>query len=196
MYWQEPDNGMWEERMEVHASSLGACVAGLRSIQTFVDVPEDLIRNGEIALNALLPRESLTKDTDLALLSLIYPFKIISRKMALQILEDVTGKLERTYGCIRYEGDQYFYDKEEAQWCFGFPWLGLCYQVLHDLEKTAEYWRKTKGIVPLNGEVPELYVGGLRPNHHAPLAWAVALVLLFYDNIFNETNYGKIERGE
>ncbi len=29
-YWIDPDNGMWEEAQELHASSVGACVAGLK----------------------------------------------------------------------------------------------------------------------------------------------------------------------
>lgn len=29
-YWQMPDNGMWEGQEEVHASSVGDCVAGLK----------------------------------------------------------------------------------------------------------------------------------------------------------------------
>ena len=32
-YWTQPDSGMWEEAEELHASSVGACVAGLKSIQ-------------------------------------------------------------------------------------------------------------------------------------------------------------------
>lgn len=30
-YWHDEDNGMWEENTEVHASSVGACVAGLKN---------------------------------------------------------------------------------------------------------------------------------------------------------------------
>ena len=29
-YWNDPDSGMWEENQELHASSVGACLAGLR----------------------------------------------------------------------------------------------------------------------------------------------------------------------
>ncbi|MFC4767610.1 glycoside hydrolase family 15 protein [Effusibacillus consociatus] len=183
-YWQEPDNGMWEENVEIHASSVGACVAGLKSIRMLVDVPEELIRNGEQTLSKLLPRESLTKKTDLALLSLIYPYQVVSRDMAFHILYDVATKLERKYGCIRYKGDRYYNEGREAEWCFGFPWLGLCHAVLGEEEKVLEYWEKTKQIIPENGEIPELYIGGTdRPNGNTPLAWAVAMTILLHERV-------------
>lgn len=183
-YWQEPDNGMWEENAEVHASSVGACVAGLKAVRMLADVPQALIENGEKTLAGLLPRESETKETDLALLSLIYPYQAVTRDMAVRILDHVTVKLERTYGCIRYPGDRYYNEGREAEWCFGFPWLGLCYSLLGEHAKAKEYWLKTKRIVPENGEVPELYIGGAnRPNGNAPLAWAVAMVILLHDRV-------------
>src|SRR3989344_8377865 len=66
-YWHDKDNGMWEENEEVHASSIGACVAGLKKVSKIVDVPKDLIRNGNDALNSLLPTESETKELDMEL---------------------------------------------------------------------------------------------------------------------------------
>ncbi|PLT35591.1 glycoside hydrolase family 15 protein [Bacillus sp. V5-8f] len=181
-YWQAKDNGMWEENMEVHASSVGACVAGLHSVKMLVEVNEDLIHKGEETLRFMLPRESETKETDLALLSLVYPYRIVDRNMALQIVNNVSGRLERKNGVIRYEHDQYYNEGSEAEWCFGLPWLGLCYRELGKLDKVQEYRMKTKRIVPDNWEVPELYIGGKNvPNKNTPLAWAVALSYLFLE---------------
>ncbi|PTX55357.1 phosphorylase kinase alpha/beta subunit [Melghirimyces profundicolus] len=187
-YWDHPDNGMWEENMEVHASSMGACVAGLREVSLLVDVPEKWIRRGEAALNRLLPRESETKETDLALLSLIYPYGVVNRGTARSILTDVAGKLERTFGVIRYAGDRYYNGGAEAEWCFGFPWLGLCHAMLGERDKTLEYGEKTNRILPDDGRVPELYIGGTdRPNGNTPLAWAVAMVMLLHRHLTAET---------
>lgn len=181
-YWSDEDNGMWEEYQELHASSVGACVAGLKEVRMLVDVPEDMIKKGEETLRFLLPRESQTKETDLALLSLIYPYQVVSRETALQILDQITCKLERQFGCIRYIGDQYFNEGQEAEWCFGFPWLGLCYGQLGNLEKLQEYVGKTEQIIPRNGEVPELYIGGKNvPNENTPLAWAVSMCILLLE---------------
>ncbi|MEH7387674.1 glycoside hydrolase family 15 protein [Bacillus sp. JJ1521] len=183
-YWQAKDNGMWEENMEVHASSIGACVAGLNAVKILVNVNEDLIKKGENALRNLLPRESETKDTDLALLSLVFPYRVVDRDTALKIVETVSSKLERKYGVIRYENDQYYNEGKEAEWCFGFPWLGLCYLELGQFHKASEYIEKTKRIVPDNWEVPELYVGGTNtPNGNTPLAWSVAMSYIFLTKI-------------
>src|SRR5690606_30079556 len=134
---------------------------------------DEMIKKGEETLRFLLPRESATKDTDLALLSLIYPYRIVSRKTALKIVENVSTKLERTYGVIRYEHDQYYNEGSEAEWCFGLPWLGLCYLELGLCNKAYSYIEKTKRIIPENWEVPELYIGGKnKPNGNTPLAWS------------------------
>src|SRR3989338_4867663 len=55
-YWHDADNGVWEEYEEVHTSSVGACVAGLKMMQklTYVEVPSHLIEKGESALKELL----------------------------------------------------------------------------------------------------------------------------------------------
>jgi phosphorylase kinase alpha/beta subunit len=183
-YWKGPDNGMWEESVEVHASSVGACLAGLKSVRMLVHVPDELIHRGEHSLQTILPHESTNKETDLAQLSLIYPYQALSREMAFRILKNVTGKLERTYGCIRYQGDRYYNEGSEAEWCFGFPWLGLCYSVLGDEFKAEEYWQKTLRILPDNGQMPELYIGGSgKPNGNTPLAWAVSMTWLLHERV-------------
>ncbi|MCC2685094.1 MAG: glycoside hydrolase family 15 [Paenibacillaceae bacterium] len=183
-YWQDEDNGMWEENREVHASSVGACVAGLKAVKMLVNVPESLIAQGEETLNRLLPRESATKDTDLSLLSLVYPYQVVTREMAGVILERVTSRLERTYGCIRYANDQYYNEGSEAEWCFGFPWLGLCYSRMGDTERMMDYWGKTQRVILPNGDVPELYVGGKQiPNGNTPLAWSVSMTSLLYERV-------------
>src|SRR3989344_400875 len=77
-YWHDNDSGMWEENEEVHASSVGACLAGLKKASKLVYVPKELIRKGKEALNRILPGESASKKVDMALLSLIYPYNIVN----------------------------------------------------------------------------------------------------------------------
>jgi hypothetical protein len=59
-------------------------------------------------LNELLPMESISKDTDLALLSLIYPFNIVDPKTARIIISNIEYKLLKEHGVIRYQGDHYY----------------------------------------------------------------------------------------
>ena len=104
-YWHDADNGIWEEKEEIHASSVGACLAGLKRISKYFFVPEDLIANGENNLDNLLPKESKTKEVDLALLSLVFPYNVLDEEQKKQILENVERELVRNKGLIRYKGD-------------------------------------------------------------------------------------------
>ena len=175
-YWHDKDNGMWEESEEIHASSIGACVAGLKKISKIVDVQEDLIKKGEEALNKLLPKESEAKQVDMALLSLIYPYNIVTKKQRNAILKNVRQKLVKEKGVIRYIGDKYHYRNGEAQWTKGLPWLAIIYRQLNKPEKYAFYMRKTIEAMNEKGELPELYYAdGKEYNENCPLAWSQAL---------------------
>ena len=177
-YWHDKDNGMWEENEEVHASSIGACVAGLRKISKIVEVPKHLIKKGEDALSKLLPRESDTKEGDMALLSLIYPYNVVTKKQMNEILKYVEGKLAREKGIIRYIGDKYHFRNGEAQWTKGLPWLAIIYKKMNKPSKYAYYMRKTLQAMNGKGELPELYYAdGKEHNENCPLAWSQALFL-------------------
>lgn len=180
-YWHDRDNGMWEEKEEVHASSVGACVAGLREIRKVdgIDVSEWLIRKGEETLQTLLPRESKTKAADLALLSLIYPYNVVDEVQRGQILAAVEEKLVREKGVMRYNGDKYYSNGSEAQWCFGFPWLAIIYRQLNRPDKHAHYVRKTMEAANANGEMPELYYANSEQhNENTPLAWGQSMSIV------------------
>jgi len=179
-YWHDNDNGMWEENEEVHASSVGACLAGLKAISKYVDVPSSFIEKGQTTLNVLLPRESLTKQTDLALLSLIYPYNIVSRRQKEQILHNVETLLVKNKGVLRYLGDQY-YNKNghEAEWTMGFPWLAKIYLDIGNKDRYNFYMKKTYECFNQKGEMPELYFGKTEQhNENSPLGWSHALAIV------------------
>ena len=193
-YWHDKDNGVWEENEEVHASSVGACAAGLKLLKKTnfripagrgkhllrrVLVPEDLIKKGEETLKELLPKESATKETDLALLSLIYPFNVVSKNMALQIVRNVEEKLLRERGVIRYSGDMYYSNGLEAEWTMGIVWLAIIHKMLGNKGKHDYFRIKTHQIMNEKGELPELYFGGTSThNENSPLGWSQALYLV------------------
>src|SRR3989339_643219 len=178
-YWHDKDNGMWEENEEVHASSIGACVAGLKKVSKIVDVPKDLIRNGNDALNKLLPRESKAKDVDMALLSLIYPYNIASNKQKEQILANVEKKLLRARGIIRYAGDKYYNKNGEAEWTMGLPWMAIVYRKTGRNGKYKFFMRKTFEAINGNHELPELYFANSDAhNENSPLGWSQSLLLV------------------
>jgi len=153
-YWHDADNGMWEENEEVHASSVGAVLAALKKWQEVgsMDIDQDAIDRGQAALDELLPRESETKFTDLALMSLIYPYNIASPDMAKQIVDNLVYHLAKDRGVLRYKFDAYYNKNEdgyseEAEWCFGLSWLAIIYQQMGDTAKAKEYLEKATQTV-------------------------------------------------
>jgi GH15 family glucan-1,4-alpha-glucosidase len=184
-YWNDPDNGMWEEYEEIHASSIGACVAGLKAVDKIegIEVPDDMIVKGERALEGLLPRESDTKFTDLSLLSLIYPYHVVSDEMRDQILENLEYHLLRKRGVIRYKGDQYYNKNpdgysEEAEWVFGLDWLAIIYQEIGNLDKAKELIENLVEIDTKEG-LPELYFSNSEQfNENTPLGWTESLFIV------------------
>lgn len=197
-YWHDPDNGVWEEYEEVHASSVGACIAGLRAMSKLgiFDVPLQWIEKGEESLERLLPRESRTKFVDLAQLSLIYPFNVVPEKRAREIVRHLEYHLEKDRGVIRYKNDRYYNKNtdgysEEAEWCFGFPWLSIIYDYWandklkfgnitdeDDARKAKEYLEKSVRTIH-NDKIPELYYSDSEvPNDNTPLGWAESLFVV------------------
>jgi len=185
-YWHDPDNGVWEENEEVHASSIAPTVAALRKIDAlpFIEVPEGMLPHGEQALKQLLPRESVTKFTDLALLSLIWPYQVVDDDIAAQILRNVEYHLERRRGVLRYKNDRYYNANEdgyseEAEWTMGFPWLAVIYARRGNTGKAMYYLSKARSVSVEEQKLPELYFSNTdRPNENVPLGWAESLLIV------------------
>jgi len=184
-YWRDPDSGIWEEGEELHASSVGACVAGLKSVSKLarIEVPRQLIEKGTKSLNSILPRESAGKFVDLSLLSLIWPYDILSDVQRNVILENVEYHLRREKGVIRYKGDKYYNKNpdgisEEAEWTFGLSWLAIIYERLGLHDKAHEL---IKDLIAIDtpGGMPELYFSNSPEyNENTPLGWSESLFIV------------------
>jgi phosphorylase kinase alpha/beta subunit len=192
-YWIDPDNGMWEEAEEIHASSVGACVAGLKKVAEldFIHVDPELIQRGEEVLRKLLPRESERKFVDLALLSLIFPYNIVTEQERDKILENVEYHLVKDLGVLRYKNDLYYnrdeIDKtsQEAEWTFGLAWMAIIYERMGNKPKAEEFIQKAMATVDSVGDIPELYYSNSEVhNENSPLGWSESMFIvalhLFY----------------
>jgi phosphorylase kinase alpha/beta subunit len=199
-YWQDIDNGMWEENEEVHASSVGACVAGLEAIAKVpgITIPEGLIQNGKDALDRLLPRESEGKFVDLAELSLIYPYNVVTPEQRDQILANVEYHLVKELGVLRYKGDRYYNAdqdgvSQEAEWTFGLSWLAIIFEQMGNKEKADHYLRQSMATIDAIGNIPELYFSNRDiHNENSPLGWSesmfvVAATLFFEKHVLNSS---------
>jgi GH15 family glucan-1,4-alpha-glucosidase len=171
-YWQDADSGIWEENEETHASSIAACLRGLEELHGLVRLPDGIIENGREALARLLPGESPTKESDMALLSLVYPLGL----HVPEVIERVEERLLRDHGVIRYEHDHYHrHEGKEAEWTMGAPWLGLCWHKLGDHARAKKYLDWTDKLY-WGDHLPECYTG-TTPCEHTPLAWSHSLAL-------------------
>lgn len=193
-YWHDRDSGMWEEDEEIHASSVGACVAGLKSIQRLphIHVPQEFIDRGQETLDNLLPRESERKFVDLALLSLIWPYHIVSEDQRDQILQNTEYHLLRDRGVIRYKGDRYYNKNqdgfsEEAEWTFGLAWLSIIYEKMGDKQKANELLKDLIADDTPEG-IPELYFSNSSEyNENTPLGWSESLfIVALYEMVERE----------
>lgn len=185
-YWHDADSGMWEENEEVHASSIGAVVAALKKWDEVggKDVDHDAIARGEEALAKLLPRESESKFTDLALLSLIYPYSVVSHDMMQTIVDNLVYHLAKDKGVLRYKFDAYYNKNsdgysEEAEWCFGLSWLAIAYERLGDHASALEYLDRARDTVTQDGKIPELYYSHSdKANENTPLGWSESMYVV------------------
>ncbi|MFH1209345.1 MAG: glycoside hydrolase family 15 protein [archaeon] len=189
-YWHDPDSGIWEENQEVHASSVGACLAGLKMIKNIkgIYVSDELIKRGEEVLNTMLPRESEKKFVDLSLLSLIWPYDIVNEVQRDEIIKNVEYHLLRKKGIIRYKNDKYYNKNpdgysEEAEWTFGLSWLSIIYDKIGNEKKAKLFLKRALKTVTPEGEIPELYFSNSKIyNKNTPLGWSESLfIVALYD---------------
>ena len=147
-----------------------------------------MIKNGEAALRRLLPRESKTKFVDLSLLSLIWPYDVVTKKEREEILKNVEYLLLRERGVIRYKNDHYYNKNtdgysEEAEWTFGLCWLAIIYEQLGDKKKAQFFIDKMVKTLTSDG-VPELYFSNSpKPNENNPLGWSESLFIVALHNM-------------
>ena len=185
-YWHDPDSGIWEENQEIHASSVGAVVSALILAEQlpFVTIPKNMIEKGQATLRSLLPRESAEKFCDLALLTLLYPFRVTTEPETEAILKNMEYFNVRDMGVIRYRSDRYYNNNddgysEEAEWSMGHAWLAIIYAERRDKEKALHYLEKARHTVNEEGKIPELYFSHTdKPNENIPLGWAESIYVV------------------
>lgn len=124
--YRTPDYGLWERgdkinhgSVELNASSIGMAKAALEAINdldlfgargsqaSVIHVLPDEIARARLTLASLLPRESSSKETDAALLSIIgFPaFAITDPQLVIRTRTKIVEKLEGKYGCKRFLRD-------------------------------------------------------------------------------------------
>lgn len=197
--YRTPDYGIWERgnkvnngKTEINASSVGMAKAALQALDGFnlfgkhadkrgiVHVIADGISLARTTLASLLPRESISKETDSALLSIIgFPaFAVGKETLATQTRDSVLTKLGGNYGCKRFlwdghqtvleESSRIYYEHAElvnfanieSEWPLFFTYLYIT-ALFDGSDATAKYYRKKLESLMVHvdgyGLLPELY---------------------------------------
>jgi phosphorylase kinase alpha/beta subunit len=197
--YRTPDYGIWERGhkinhgiAELNASSIGMAKAALEALSGFnlfgkdggqasiVHVISDDIARTRITLESLLPRESISKETDSAVLSITgFPaFAVDNQNLRAKTETTICDKLEGLYGCKRFlldghqtaieDGQRQYYDPHElkqfmdieCEWPLFFTYLLLNNLFTGELETAQRYRTKLESLlVEQNGQLllPELY---------------------------------------
>ncbi|EWH10441.1 phosphorylase kinase alphabeta [Catenovulum agarivorans DS-2] len=194
-----PDYGIWERgnkinngKTEINASSVGMAKAALQALDGFnlfgknaspraiVHSIPDGISRARNTLARLLPRESISKEVDSAILSIIgFPaFAVGDKALVKKTRDKIISELGGNYGCkrflwdghqtavedhsrIHYEHNELTNFKDiESEWPLFFTYLYI--QALYDRDdEQAQYYRsKLESImVEQDGKmlIPELY---------------------------------------
>lgn len=181
-----PDSGIWEEEeptRAVHLSSIGAVAAGLTGAARIgvKDIPERLAMDTAGQIERMSGRESSHHDTDLALLTLVWPLGDdvpIPRSGQRQIIERVERELLGTRGVVRYQGDRYNEcHGASPEWTMGLGFLSLAWNALGERDRALAYLRRLESAATGSGALPEAWCHD--PTHdgcfNSPLCWSHAL---------------------
>jgi len=195
-----PDYGIWERgnkinhgTPEINCSSVGMAKAALEALAGFNlfgnvssqeavihVIPSDIARS-RFTLQGLLPRESNSKETDAALLSIIgYPAYAVEDEVLVSRTRDkIIDKLAGEYGCKRFllDGHQSTledasrlhyepselreFEDVESEWPLFFSYLLLDALLREDTEKIKYWQNKLEPLfVEQDGQLllPELYI--------------------------------------
>lgn len=193
------DFGIWERgnkinngKTEINASSLGMAKAALQALDGFnlfgenaspravIHTVADAISLARSALASLLPRESLSKEVDSALLSIIgFPaFAVGDKNLVNKTRDKILSILGGNYGCKRFiwdghqtvveDGSRLYYEHSEladfenieSEWPLFFAFLYVD-ALFNENEATATYYReKLENLMVFQdgiGLIPELY---------------------------------------
>jgi hypothetical protein len=198
--YSTPDFGIWERgnkinhgTAEINCSSVGMAKAALeamsgfnlfpntKSLEGVIHVVANDIARSRSTLKSLLPRESDSKETDAALLSIIgYPaYAVEDEKLITKTRDKIVNKLAGEYGCKRFlldghqssieDASRLHYEPSElheftdieSEWPLFFTYLLLDALMRKD-EKAINLWKSK--LEPLFVEedgvklLPELYI--------------------------------------
>jgi len=197
--YRTPDYGIWERgnkinngKTEINASSVGMAKAALQALDGFnlfgldanpraiIHTIPDAISRARNTLAHLLPRESISKEVDSAILSVIgFPaFAVSDKTLATKTKNKILSELGGNYGCKRFLWDGHQtaaedhsrmhyehselanFENIESEWPLFYTYLYIQALFDGDSEEANKYKTKLESLmVEVDGKklLPELY---------------------------------------
>ena len=194
-----PDYGIWERgnkinngKTEINASSVGMAKAALQALDGFnvfgidgnpkaiIHTIPDAISRARNTLTHLLPRESISKEVDSAILSIIgFPAFAVTDKVLVEKTRDkILSELGGNYGCKRFLWDGHqtsiedhtrmhyehselaSFENIESEWPLFYTYLYIQALFENNASEAKKYREKLESImVEVDGKMllPELY---------------------------------------
>ena len=194
-----PDYGIWERgnkinngKTEINASSVGMAKAALQALDGFnvfganantkaiIHTVPDAISRARNTLIHLLPRESISKEVDSAILSIIgFPaFAVTDKKLVEKTKNKILSELGGEYGCKRFLWDGHQtsiedhtrmhyehselanFENIESEWPLFYTYLYIQALFDDDANEAKKYRDKLESVmVEVDGKMllPELY---------------------------------------
>ena len=197
--YRTPDYGIWERgnkinngKTEINASSVGMAKAALQALDGFnlfgpdanpravIHTIPDAISRARNTLAHLLPRESISKEVDSAILSIIgFPaFAVSDKQLIKKTKNKILSELGGEYGCKRFLWDGHQtaaedhtrihyehselsnFENIESEWPLFYTYLYIQALFDNDNDEAKKYKDKLESVmVNLDGKrlLPELY---------------------------------------
>ena len=197
--YRTPDYGIWERgnkinngKTEINASSVGMAKAALQALDGFnlfgenanpraiIHTIPDAISRARNTLAHLLPRESISKEVDSAILSVIgFPaFAVSDKKLIRKTKDKILSELGGEYGCKRFLWDGHQtavedqsrmhyehselanFENIESEWPLFYTYLYIQALFDNDVDEAKKYKDKLDSLmVEVDGKklLPELY---------------------------------------
>ncbi len=175
-YWHNSDCGFWERGpKETRASSIAACLRGLHAYENVFESTAQtrkLIDWGYQVLESILPNETPGRESDLALLSVIYPGKLDSEIITPPVKEQIIANvmpLVGDYGIARFKGDPWDGIADTLGWGSELEWSFLSW--LYICTGDEKYLMRNRELKNEFGVLPEGFKKNGEPNCTPCLVW-------------------------
>ncbi|MFP4118715.1 MAG: adenylate/guanylate cyclase domain-containing protein [Candidatus Woesearchaeota archaeon] len=191
-YWDGVPDEYWEENEELHASSVGACVAGLEAISRLpkIKIPIGLIEKGRNTISKQVAVELKRKTFDASMLTLLEPESLVSKTQEKAILERAEKVIDSEMTGITYKNDFYMFDNMEHQrdvkMDFLGSWLALIYEKRGKHEKRKRILNKILSKYDEKTAPESFFVNSKELSKEKRLSWAEALFLSHQQYLIRE----------